>query len=260
LLAALIALALFGILPQGQTTLAMFSLDSTTFTVQSTQPWQDTGVKVTAGVKVAIRVVAGTWSADAHHTDTRPFTPGSGGPGTCGESDCPLPLDPIGLLVGQVSGHIFPIGNSATISLDRSGELYVMINDAQGGLYDDSGTLSVQIVMPPANRPALQVTPIYPTGGAGIPPGEGVAFAWKPLVNANAYLLHIWIVNPAGTQSIKATSLVTLSTLVYNKTTYRWNTKGYLPGTYDYSLLALNSTGHPVGVWCPPVAVNLYEQ
>ena len=209
---------------------------------------------------VTIKVVSGSWSPSASKTGEFPYNSGSGDPGPCNDSTCPLPAYPIGLLVGRVGGYVFPIGHSTIVAPPYSGELYLMINDLTGELSDNGGSLSVQIIIPPVNRPAPQVTPIYPTGGAGIPPGESVAFAWKPLVRANAYLLHIWIVNPAGTQSIKATSLVTLSTLVYNKTTYRWNTKGYLPGTYDYSLLALDSTGHPVGVWCSPVTVNLYEQ
>jgi hypothetical protein len=65
---------------------------------------------------------------------------------------------PLGMLLAAVRTDQFtgteltglaspiPIGAGATITAPRTGTLYLCINEAPGGLGDNSGTLSVQVV------------------------------------------------------------------------------------------------------------------
>jgi hypothetical protein len=97
------------------------------------------------------------------------------------------------------------------------------------------------------------VTPLYPTGKAGLPRNKPVQFAWKPFKGAANYLLHLWLVKQVGSTVIGPTTPVTLSVLVHGKTAYMWNVRGVLPGTYSYSLLPEDAYGNALTPWSPAV-------
>ncbi len=101
-------------------------------------------------------------------------------------------------------------------------------------------------------------SPLYPTGGAGLPLGVPVRVAWQPFPHATSYLFHVWMVKQDGSKTITPATPLTLSTLVYNKTIYTWNTRGFLPGTYQYSLLPLDSHGNALFPWSPSVEIHIY--
>ncbi len=80
---------------------------------------------------------------------TRPIRP------PCGEvlaaSACvePLPDFPQGGLIGRVGDRVFPIGEATTITAPIAGPIQLRINDANEGLYDNDGTLTVHVTVGP---------------------------------------------------------------------------------------------------------------
>jgi hypothetical protein len=70
----------------------------------------------------------------------------------------PLPTFPSGALIGVVIPHviaytpgvspngIFGIGSRATVTAPISGDLWLRINDADGGLSDNDGILTVRVI------------------------------------------------------------------------------------------------------------------
>jgi hypothetical protein len=89
-----------------------------------------------------------------------------------------------------------------------------------------------------------QVTVRYPVGGAGVAAGTKVPFAWEPFARASSYVLQLWLIQQTGTTPINASTPVTLSTLLYHKTTYIWDTTDFLPGVYQYDLIPLDAHGN----------------
>lgn len=223
--------------------------------ISALQPWQSTGVNVKRGEVVTVQVVAGQWTARAGYSA---YNSGEGesGPAPVG---FPLPGYPSGSLIGQIGhdGRFFEVGHESTFIAQDSGVLSLQINDE--GLSDNDGTLTVWITpSPPAPSTTNTIVALYPTGNAGVPPDTKVRFAWKAFPHAMHYAFHIWMVKQAGSVTIKSTTPVVFSTLVFDKTAYLWNNQGFLPGVYQYSLLPLNANGDALAPWCSPIQINIY--
>ncbi|MEM7504823.1 MAG: hypothetical protein AAF417_22525, partial [Pseudomonadota bacterium] len=124
--------------------------------VNSELPWQDMGILVEDNTQITINVTAGTWT---HWQGTRPYNNGNGEGGSCGFSTCtePMPFFSKGALIGRVGDQIFGIGNGKTIDITSTGSLYLRINDANNGLFDNDGILTVS-VQGPANTPTPTAT------------------------------------------------------------------------------------------------------
>ena len=115
------------------------------FVVQSTAPWQATGITVAAGTKVNIAAV-GMWTAN----------PASG---MCGPQGTPqyiakpgytLPGAHEGALIGRVASAIFMVGVGAEVPQGVSGPLELCINDDLNGRYgaglaDNIGSVTVKV-------------------------------------------------------------------------------------------------------------------
>jgi hypothetical protein len=101
------------------------------------------------------------------------------------------------------------------------------------------------------------VVPLYPRDNAGLPPNTPARFAWKPVVGAAGYLLHIWMVQQSGSTAVSATTPLSLSTFVFGKAGYTWKTAGYLPGTYDYALLPMDRKGNALAPWSKAVQITI---
>jgi hypothetical protein len=153
-----------------------------------------------------------------------------------------------------------PVG-SVTLHFSSSGGIARLAGTWIGGVY--SGTISVSKTFrapaPGAATTGKYVSLLYPTGNAGLPPNSPVRFAWKPFANAHNYLLHIWIVKQSGSVPITPTTRVTLSTLVYGKTTYTWNDRNFPAGTYAYAVLPLDADGNALAPWSPAAQMNIYN-
>jgi hypothetical protein len=117
------------------------------FGIDAQLGWQDTGIHIEVGDEVSIQVESGTWT---RWLGQRSYTGGEGDPGyVCGFTnvEClePLPLVPAGALVGRIGGMIFEVGNEKEMVANESGNLFLRINDVDGGLFDNDGSLSVKV-------------------------------------------------------------------------------------------------------------------
>lgn len=120
-----------------------------TATVDARKGWQDTGVMINKGVSVDIEVISGQWTSQKGTT----YNTGGGGYYVCANrmpaSQCvePLPTVPQDSLIGLVGNHIFAVGHKMSVVADTSGELMLRMNDADNGLFDNDGVLTVRITI-----------------------------------------------------------------------------------------------------------------
>jgi hypothetical protein len=124
--------------------------------VSASHKWQDGHLMLLSGSTIEIRVVGGGWTED---TGVVPLHLGEGGlhhghTYICANDQpvdyCPEPMPhaPRGSLISRVRNQHFYVGNKRVITSDRTGELYLRINDAwRWGLEDNSGSLSVKVLL-----------------------------------------------------------------------------------------------------------------
>jgi hypothetical protein len=115
------------------------------FEVSSLIGWQNTGIHISNGERVEISVISGEWT---NWRGRAPYTEGEGDSAyICGSPGCvePLPTVPSGALIGQIGGMTFLIGAGTVILAEVEGNLLLRINDSNGGLYDNDGSLKVKI-------------------------------------------------------------------------------------------------------------------
>lgn len=111
-------------------------------TIQSTQPWQATGVSVT-GTQVTSIACSGTWTANPATGNYGP----AGDPRSRAQQGYALPGAAEGAMTGRVGGNPpFLVGSSAVVPAGQSGMLFLCINDDLdsrygAGLADNSGSL-----------------------------------------------------------------------------------------------------------------------
>ena len=139
--------------------------------VYANRGWQDVNVFVTYGDRVTIQYVSGEWT---HWSGQIPYSDASGKYGyVCADSmpasECvePMPDFPTGALIGKIENQLFPIGNSLTFTSESKGYLLLRINDADMGLHDNVGVITVQItvhhslansVIVPARTPVPEIS------------------------------------------------------------------------------------------------------
>jgi len=113
--------------------------------------WQDTGIFVFSGDQVQIQYISGEWT---HWIGQVPYSDASGKYGyICATymqpSECvePIPDFPTGALIGKIGGQLLKIGNTISFTSDDDGYLLLRINDADIGLYDNAGTITVRVTV-----------------------------------------------------------------------------------------------------------------
>ena len=119
--------------------------------------WQESGIFITANQLMNINVTDGLWTdwvgevpynngvgSDYICTDVYP-------PDVCVE---PMPAVRKGALIGQVGEYRFEIGSGTVTSIPVSGLLELRINDADDGLFDNDGVLTV-VVTPAIDEPDI---------------------------------------------------------------------------------------------------------
>jgi hypothetical protein len=110
------------------------------FKVSSQKPWQYTGIEIFKGDHIIIEYVSGTWTnwgggkgvdARGYTSEVRSgdFTPAS--------------------LIGRIGDdNPFEVGNYCEIKeADKTGRLYVRINEIDGQLHDNIGSIKIQIMV-----------------------------------------------------------------------------------------------------------------
>jgi hypothetical protein len=114
--------------------------------------WQSAGIAVEAGVPVRVAVIGGTWT---HFRGEAPSNAGAGGGYICAEAmpaaGCiePVPGFPQGGLVGRIGGRTFAVGEGTSLVAPAGGQVELRINDADEGLYDNDGALTVRVTVGP---------------------------------------------------------------------------------------------------------------
>jgi hypothetical protein len=118
-----------------------------TITIQSTQPWQATGVNVTGQQITTLTYVTGSWTANPATGMCGP----NGNAGYVAKSSYTLPGAKEGAMIGQIgSNSPFLVGTSCTAPAGQSGMLSLCINDDLSdkygsGLADNQGALTFTI-------------------------------------------------------------------------------------------------------------------
>jgi len=103
------------------------------------------------------------------------------------------------------------------------------------------------------------VAPTYPLPNTVIPTNTSVVFLWHGFPGASAYLLHVWLVKQSGTTAIGPTTHVFLSQLIFGHTSYTWDDRGFLPGTYQYDLLPLDRYGNALAGRSPSIQFTVSQ-
>jgi hypothetical protein len=110
--------------------------------VSAARGWQNTGVFLETGQKFKIAAVSG------QITDLKvTLADGNGYNYVCGHANCcePLPSARRDALLGQLGDEVFLIGNGGVFTTTRSGRLSLRVNDCDEGLYDNAGSLNVNL-------------------------------------------------------------------------------------------------------------------
>jgi hypothetical protein len=148
---------------------------------------------------------------------------------------------------GHISKSLFSISlgakKQAAFRLSTRGLTSITLGMGAIGRLDVVANLTTSTKAPVAPT-GPQVVVRYPVGGAGVAAGTKVPFAWEPFAHASSYVLQLWLVQQTGTTPLSASTPVTLSSLVFHKTSYTWDTTGFLPGVYQYDLIPLDASGN----------------
>jgi hypothetical protein len=161
---------------------------------------------------------------------------------------------------GHGSKSLFSISlaprKQAAFKVSTQGLTSITVSAGVKGVLDVVADLTVGSKAPTAPT-GPQVIVRYPVGGAGVAAGTKVPFAWQPFARASSYVLQLWLVQQTGTTPISASTPVTLSTLVYQKINYIWDTTGFLPGVYQFDLIPLNTQGNALAPRSNPQQITL---
>jgi hypothetical protein len=130
------------------------------FTIQSTLPWQSTGINIAPNATVVVSYSSGAWTADPQDNNGKLYD-ANGSPDIIVPANQPLyPIVnvPMGVLIGRVNGGTpFVIGDGSVVPDDVSGLLELCINDDLTGAYgaglkDNQGSITVSIVTTPSEE------------------------------------------------------------------------------------------------------------
>lgn len=115
--------------------------------ISATEPWVPTGMVISAGHHLHIRVLSGSWSANPAFG----FYDGNGWVGKAAQDGYAFPGGTEGALVGCIGGFVFQVGDESFLHCLTSGELLLSINDDISGKHgagfsDNRGALTVSII------------------------------------------------------------------------------------------------------------------
>jgi hypothetical protein len=112
--------------------------------VAADQGWQTSEVMLQQGERFQVEYLAGTWS---YWTGTISPQDARGDSYTCTAASCcePLPQARKGALIGKVGDAVFFIGNGGSFTSDMTGQLLLRINDCDGSLQDNIGSVKLRI-------------------------------------------------------------------------------------------------------------------
>jgi hypothetical protein len=120
--------------------------------VDANRPWQDTDIVISLGDRVTIQYISGTWTGGL---GAGQWYDGKGDmvarykcaveqpdPSGCKE---PMPNVYNGTLIGKVGDNLVEIGDYLQFTSSKTGNLFLRMNDHDEGLFDNQGSITVQI-------------------------------------------------------------------------------------------------------------------
>ena len=120
--------------------------------VDADKLWQDTDIMIRIGDQVTIQYISGTWKGGI---GTGQWYGGQGDlvtkyrcadevpdPSICNE---PMPNVYNGTLIGKIGDNLVEIGDYLQFTSDRTGNLFLRMNDHDEGLFDNQGSITVRI-------------------------------------------------------------------------------------------------------------------
>jgi hypothetical protein len=112
--------------------------------VAADQGWQTSEVMLQPGEQFQVEYLAGTWS---YWSGTIPPQDARGDSYACTAASCcePLPQARKGALIGKVGDAVFFIGNGGAFTAETAGQLLLRINDCDGSLQDNVGSVKLRI-------------------------------------------------------------------------------------------------------------------
>lgn len=121
-----------------------FSQQKTEFMVSANELFQTTSISVEKGETYQIKAEGEWQDASFPPTDGNGFK-GFTVPMFFGTFLKPMPSQHYMKLCGKVGNWKFPIGTFATVTMKRSGKLFLFPNDAKGFFDNNNGTLKVTV-------------------------------------------------------------------------------------------------------------------
>lgn len=114
-----------------------------TFVVDAKMTWQDTGILVNEGDLLQIEYVSGKWTG--RYGDGSLTGPDAGA--MPGNTDECFPVSGEGSsLIGRVGGGVpFKVGYEYSSMAEESGNLHLRMNDCDGWLYDNYGSIEAEV-------------------------------------------------------------------------------------------------------------------
>jgi Common central domain of tyrosinase len=159
-----------------------WSLSGFMFNVQSTLPWQSTGIIVEAGSQIIVQYTSAAWTADPNDNSGNLYdangSPDITVPGN--QPKYPMINQKMGALVGRINGGApFLVGNGPTnVPANETGVLELCINDDLTGAYgagltDNKGQITVNI----AAQFTVYATQAWQNTGINITSGSKVVMS-----------------------------------------------------------------------------------
>jgi hypothetical protein len=112
--------------------------------ITADQGWQASELALQQGEQFQVEYIAGTWT---YWAGKIPPQDARGDSYACTAASCcePLPRAPKGALIGKVGDTMFFIGNGGSFTSEAAGQLLLRINDCDGALQDNAGSVKLRI-------------------------------------------------------------------------------------------------------------------
>jgi hypothetical protein len=112
--------------------------------VLANQGWQQSDMILRQGERFRIEYISGRWT---YWEGTIPFQGVDGDGYRCSGAACcePLPQAHKGALIGKIGQEVFLIGHGGSFIASASTLLFLRINDCDGSLADNAGSVHIRI-------------------------------------------------------------------------------------------------------------------
>jgi hypothetical protein len=116
----------------------------TTIGVAANRGWQQSDVTLQKGARFRVEYISGQWT---YWAGKIPLQGVDGDTYACRAGACcePLPQAHKGALIGKIGQDVFLIGNGGSFTANAHAPLFLRINDCDGALSDNAGSVTIKI-------------------------------------------------------------------------------------------------------------------